>query len=245
MSHLPYELNQLVELAYEYEDEESRRDLLRRITDFFLVEPSSYTRTQNDYFGDIMEKLAYDLESQVREELAREIGAVADAPRKLVKRLAGDEIAVARPILEQSPVLTQDDLIDLSQRIGQEHLLAISKREDISTNLSTVLVNRGRDDVVESLVRNEAAEIAPEDVQQVANRAKISVKLQSALIDRQDVPRTILIDLIEHVSDKLKRTFLDTLTDADAEKLDDIVRSIRADIETSEKSDAEHCVEDL
>ncbi len=245
MSNPLTDLNQLVELAHEHTDEDSRRDLLRRVTDVFLGGPGSYTEMQNEYFGDIMETLAYDLERQVREELARQIAAETDAPRKLVKRLAGDEIAVAQPVLEQSPVLTEDDLIDLSQRSGQEHLLAITKRSDISANLSTVLVHRGQDDVVESLVRNEAAEIAPEDVQNVANRAKISEKLQSALIDRQDVPRTALIDLIEHVSDKLKHTFLDTLTDADEEKLDDIVRSIRADIETSEKSDAERHVEDL
>lgn len=245
MSYPLSDLNSLIELAHEHEDEDSRRDLLRGITDFFLGEPGSYTQIQNDYFGDIMETLAYDLEREVREELAREIAAEKDAPRKLVKRLAGDEIAVAQPVLERSPVLTEDDLIELSQRSGQEHLLAITKRTDISANLSTVLVHRGRDDVVESLVRNETAKISPEDVQHVANRAKISEKLQSALIDRQDVPRAVLVDLIEHVSDKLKHTFLDTLSDADREKLDDIVRSIRADIETSGKSDAERCIEDL
>ena len=238
-------LKELTYLAHEHKDDAGRRALLRRVTDVFLDAPRSFTEQQNQYFGDIMEMLAYDLERQVREELARRIAAEADAPRNLVHRLANDEISVARPVLEQSPALTEDDLVELSERNSQEHLLAITKRMDIGIRLSAVLVHRGRDNVVESLVRNEKAKIAPDTVQRVADRAKGSEALQSALVDRKDVPREIMIGLLEHVSDKLKHTILDKLTDADRENLDDIIGSMRADMETSKRTQAERYIEDL
>jgi uncharacterized protein (DUF2336 family) len=104
------ELRQLADLAHEHSDE-NRRMLLRGITDVFMLAPGSYTDLQKQCFGDIIEEVAYDLEWQMREELARRIAAETHAPRKLVHRLAHDEIVVARPVLEQSPVLTEEDLV--------------------------------------------------------------------------------------------------------------------------------------
>ena len=245
MTHSFHALRRLAYQAHEHMDDQNRRALLRRITDVFLDEPGSFSKQQYQHFGAIMEKLAYDLESQVREELARRIAAEASAPRQLVHRLASDEISVAQPVLEQSPVLTEHDLIELSEQGSQEHLLAITKRKDIGIRLSAVLVHHGRDGVVESLVHNENAELAPDTVQRIAVRAEGSEILQSALVERKDVPRDIMIGLLEHVSDRLKHTILDKLTDTDRESLDDVVSSMRADIEKSEESRAERHIENL
>lgn len=238
-------LKELVYLAHEHKNDDSRRALLRRVTDVFLDAPGSYTQSQSRCFGAIMEKLAYDLERRVREELARRIGSEAAAPRSLVRRLASDEISVARPVLEQSPVLTEDDLVEVSRRSSQEHLLAVSKRMDIGVRLAAVLVDHGRDDVVESLVRNEWAKIAPETVRRVAERAPQSQELQAALVEREDVPRDIMIGLLEYVSDHLKATILDKLTDADRENLDQIIGAMREEIESGSKAEAERYIEDL
>ena len=245
MTHSFHALKKLAYQAHEHMDDESRLSFLRRITNVFLDEPGSFSKQQYQHFGAIMEKLAYDLEREVREELARRIAAEADAPRQLVHRLASDEISVAQPVLERSPVLTGHDLIELSERSSQEHLLAITKRKDIGVRLSAVLAYRGQDGVVESLVRNEKAEIAPDTVQHIAVQAKGSDMLQSALVERKAVPRDIMIGLLEHVSDRLKHTILDKLTDTDRENLDDVVSSMRADIEDSERSEPERYIENL
>ncbi|GBF26234.1 hypothetical protein MnTg02_01271 [bacterium MnTg02] len=238
-------LKQLAYLARENTDQVNRRTILRRITDVFLDAPGSFSKEQYQHFGVIMEKLAFDLEREVREELARRIAAEADAPRQLVQRLASDEISVAQPVLEQSPVLTENDLIELSEQSSQDHLLAITKRMDVGARLSAVLVYRGQDGVVESLVQNDKAELAPDTVQRIAVRATNSDMLQSALVERKDVPRDIMIGLLEHVSDTLKHTILDKLTDTDRENLDDVVSSMRADIEESDRSRAERYIENL
>lgn len=232
-------LNELCEVAHGAKDRESRRALLRRVTDIFLNEPGSYTDQQRLLFGDIMEKLAYDLEMQVREELARRIAAESGAPHSLVKRLAFDEVFVARPVLERSPVLTEQDLLELTKCCGQDHLLAITKRKDIGFRLSAVLVDRGEDGVVASLVGNDNARISTTTVEEVAKRAETSEPLQAALIERTDVPREIVMGLLEHVSEKLRHTVLDKLTDADVENLEDVVDTMRSEIESRPETAAE------
>ena len=238
-------LKQLVYLAHEHSDDQSRRELLRRVTDVFMQAPGAFTVRQNAYFGDIMARLAYDLEQRMREELARRIAAEAAAPPELVRRLAHDEIAVAQPVLEQSPALTQDDLIGIGAGGSQAHLLAITKRADIQARLSAVLVQRGQDHVVESLVRNRTAEIAAETVARVAERARGSEGLQSALVARADVPREIMEGMLEHVSEKLRHTILDKLSDTDRASLDAIVGEMRADIESHRRTRAERYIDDL
>ncbi|MCG8559341.1 MAG: DUF2336 domain-containing protein [Hyphomicrobiales bacterium] len=238
-------LKQLVYLAHEHSDDQSRRELLRRVTDVFLQAPGAFTARQNAYFGDIMARLAYDLEQRMREELARRIAAEAAAPPELVRRLAHDEIAVAQPVLERSPALTQDDLIGISAGGSQAHLLAITKRADIQARLSAVLVQRGQDHVIESLVRNRTAEIAAETIARVAERAQSSEGLQSALVTRADVPREIMAGMLEHVSEKLRHTILDKLSDADRASLDAIVGEMRADIESHRRTRAERYIDDL
>lgn len=238
-------LNELCDVAHGAKDRESRRALLRRITDVFLTEPGAYTEQQKCLFGDIMEKLAYDLEMQVREELARRIAAEENAPNGLVCRLANDEIYVARPVLERSPALSEDDLIAVTRNCSQDHLLAITKRSDIGSRLSAILVDLGQDNVVEGLLGNETAEIDGETVQSVADRAIKSEPLQTALIDRKDVPREIVMGLLEHVSEKIRNLILDRMTDTDMEYLDNIIGTMRESIEESPETAAEDYIKNL
>ena len=117
-------LKELVHLAHERTDE-SRCKFLRQVTDVFMLTPERYTDLQRQCFGEIIEKVAYDLEWQMRKELARRISSENYAPRKLVQRLAHDVIPVAQPVLEQSPVLTEVDLVQVSENRSQDHLLSI------------------------------------------------------------------------------------------------------------------------
>ena len=117
------ELKQLNQLAQE-QDSDRRRQLLLRTTDLFFDRSETFNEIQSRYFGDIIETLAFELESKVRAELARRLAPKAQAPRSLLSRLAADDIAVARPVLEHSAALTQDDLICIGEKGSQDHLLA-------------------------------------------------------------------------------------------------------------------------
>ena len=114
MSETFAELEELIALAKE-PSSEKRRALLRRITDVFVQGGDEFSHGQSFEFGGIMYQLSQDFEVQIRAELSNKLSHVDQAPRNLIQALANDEIEVARPVLEQSNVLTEDDLIDVCQ----------------------------------------------------------------------------------------------------------------------------------
>ena len=237
-------LNELVHLAHERSGE-SRRKFLRQVTDVFMLTPERYTDLQRQCFGEIIEKVAYDLEWQMRKELALRICSENYAPRKLIQRLAHDEIPVAQPVLEQSPVLTEVDLVQVSENRSQDHLLAITKRMDIGTRLATVLVKHGDGRVIESLVHNQQAKISPDDIQHIAKRAESCNLLQLALVRRRDLPKSVMIDLFEHVSESLKNELQDRIADSDMKNLEEVIDSMKANVLQSKQSRVELHIDEL
>ncbi len=75
-----------------------------------------------------MGQLAGEMEEAVRIELAERLGASAAPPPSLARSLASDSIAIARPILEGAPQLSEADLLHVARTRGQDHLRAISQR---------------------------------------------------------------------------------------------------------------------
>jgi uncharacterized protein (DUF2336 family) len=93
-------------------------------------------------FDDILQKV-FDEVPFARQELAERLAARADAPWRVVVKLAGDTIAVAAPVLTHSPVLQDDNLAPLAGEKSQDHLLAIAKRSWVSERITDILLDRG------------------------------------------------------------------------------------------------------
>lgn len=204
MSHDLTDLELLIDLAKE-PSSERRRQLLRDITDIFLRSPEGYSQTQTGYFGEIMQQVAFDLEKNVRVDLSEKMAASEYAPHHLIKALANDDIEVAEPVLQQSPVLTDDDLIELSRRHSQDHLRAITRRDVVSENVSRALVSHGDADTVGQLLQNQNARLADDTVETIAERSKEVEQLQAPLIQRAEISKDVLDVMSCFVSPRLKQ----------------------------------------
>ncbi len=73
-----------------------------------------------------------DADMALRRRVAEALATRADAPLELVLRLVHDDAAIARPLLRESPVLRDADLIEVAQHRTFRHRLAIAMRRDIS-----------------------------------------------------------------------------------------------------------------
>jgi uncharacterized protein (DUF2336 family) len=122
---------------------------------------------------DALETLARDQIPKVREILAQALKDVADAPPELIGRLARDaEIAVAAPILQYSPILTDEDLLDI---IGSSPipgaLSAISRREGVNVRVADAIAATDDIDAIAVLLGNESAQIREETLDRLVDRA--------------------------------------------------------------------------
>lgn len=238
-------LGRLAFFAETSNSDEEKAALLWDLTDFFLESAETCAEGDRDFFGELMEDLAFGLEIAVREALARKIAAEAHMPRGLIVRLANDNIPVARPVLEASPVLTDDDLVDISRNQSQDHLLAITKREALSYRLTTVLAERGNQGVVKSLMQNPNANLSDETIKLVMGRGESAQPVQSALLKRNDIPQEVLFDLLKSASDIVKREIEHKLTATDQAYLEEVVDTLKSEFDTDKKSLAKMRVDSL
>ena len=197
----------LLDLAKEGSSEK-RRELLRQITDVFLAQPSDRSEKEAVLFDEIVAAVASDLETQVRIELSRKIADTVAPLRHTARRLAMDEIEVARPVLERSRALTESDVLDVIDKKSQDHLMAVTKRSDIGEKVSSALVNKGEDHVVVSLLQNTAAKIDRETYGRVAERAETSPVLHAPLVRNANVPLDMLNNVYLRVENDLRREIM-------------------------------------
>lgn len=122
----------------------------------------------------VIEKLAADNLPRVRQIVAEEIKSSAEVPKSIVIGLAQDaEIAVAAPVLEYSPLLSDDDLLELIATSEVEGVLAaIAKRDPVSDDVSEAVVATLDIPAVTALLANQNADIRAETLDRIVEHAK-------------------------------------------------------------------------
>ena len=198
-------------------------ELLDRVTDLFFMTTAQQNATETAIFGDFIERIAYVLELKSRARLAERMSEAYGAPHKLIVRLATDDIGVAQPILEKSPVLRDADLVCIAAKHGQDHLHAISSRAELSTAVTDMIVERADDCVLTHMARNKGAEFSPVGLERMSERAGINSDLFSALEVRTDIPQKILFEIKRNIAERLKAELAESSFEISGEDIDEIV----------------------
>lgn len=212
-------------------DADSNRDeILERVTDLFFLTSDEQDEAVTAVFGDVMERVAYQLEAAARVNLAERLASAQQAPHDLMCRLASDDIGVARPVLEQSSSLSENDLAQLATEVGQDHLLAISNRQKISAAVTDVIVDRGDDPVLVNVARNTGAEFSKTGFDQLSARAATNSDLYSVLESRVDLPEEFLVQLKKTVASRLKQEIAEIPISISGEDIDAIIEAKAAQL---------------
>lgn len=214
-----------------------RVETLRRVTDLFLAGAGQYSDQQTQLFDDVFACLVQKIEVSARALLATRLAPNAAAPRRIVHRLAFDEaILVAAPILTQSAGLDDDALAEIARSRSQEHLMAISRRAALSSQVTDVLVERGNDDVVESTVLNKGARFSDDGFQRLVRRADMRDDLALKIGRRSDLPRHHLLILMARASETVGARLRAEFSSAPVE-VNDAVRTVASRLQDQTNHD--------
>lgn len=120
-----------------------------------------------------LEVLARDQIAKVRCILSEALKDVADAPPEVIRRLARDaEIAVSAPVLQFSPVLSDDDLLEIiASSPVPGALAAISKRSEVKARVADAIAATDDIDAIATLLGNPSAQIREETLDRLIDRA--------------------------------------------------------------------------
>ncbi|MEP3665245.1 MAG: DUF2336 domain-containing protein, partial [Roseibium sp.] len=181
-----------------------RKSFVGMLTDLFVSSGKERDEQISLLFGDIVLKVLGQLEEETRVILSKRVCHVEEAPRELMVKLAQDEISVAQPVLENSPVLTSEDLVKIATSASMEHLGAIACRESVSAEVTTVLVDRGDAALLSKVAENKGARFADASFLQLVEKARSDETIQAALANRADLPEDAAQALLPLLTEELK-----------------------------------------
>ncbi len=221
MGHVSGSLNGLIKLAGRVPSDQ-RGELVRQVAELFLMAPERYSSREMDQFADILCVGVSACSSEDRAALAERFALTPYAPRSFMNILARDDIGIADPVLTQSDVLRDDDLVAVISECGETHAVAISLREDLSEQVSAALVATGHPDVLISLAENTSARLSRQSLDILAAVAEQVPAMQLPLIDRDDLPADLVARMYFFVSPVLRSRVLhaaNALSDEDMQEL--------------------------
>ena len=191
-----------VERLLKEDSADARVNVLEKISDNYANK--AFGEREFMFAEQIFRLLMKDTEVRVRQILAERVKDDPDMPRDIILHLAQDVDDVSVPVLEASKVLSDADLIKIAESSREvSKLVAISKRDRVSTRVSHALVETSYPQVVKTLLDNEGADIADQDVESIANDFNQEEAVTEALVKRANLPLNVVEKLVNHVSDSI------------------------------------------
>lgn len=191
-------------------DVSRRADILRKVTDLFVLGSGRFSEDQVELFDDVMGRLVDNVEQAVRAQFGSRLAGLADAPRKVVRNLACDDaIEVAGPVLSRCERLDEETLLESARTRSQHHLLAISGRKVLVEAVTDVLLERGNPAVVSSTARNAGARFSEFGASTLVSKARDDGDLALCIWSRPDIPRQNLVRLFMDASEAVKSQLVD------------------------------------
>ena len=192
-----------------------------------------------DMVGQTLEALAEDQLTRVRAILAAELQAAENVSGAVIERLARDgEISVSGPVLENSPLLDDDLLLEIiNSRQVQGTLAAVSRRKGLDPALADAIVETDETDAITALLSNSSVQIREETLDALVVRAESKEDWHAPLVARPKLSSRAVRGLAGYVAGSLLQK-LERRNDLDAETVgavyDAISRRLAEDAEPGE-----------
>ncbi|HVY90946.1 MAG TPA: DUF2336 domain-containing protein [Hyphomonadaceae bacterium] len=151
----------------------------------------------------VLELMANDTAALVRRALAVTLRNSPKLPREIALRLAKDIDAIATPILRNSPVLTDEDLVELVLAGSPEKQVAIAERPSLSEGLTEVITLYGCQPAVKAAIENEGAAFSDDAYAGVMKRFADDDEVKGSLVGRASLPIHVTEKLITMVTGEL------------------------------------------
>lgn len=146
-----------------------------------------------------------DASPMVREALAHALAPSPFAPRQIILSLIQDNVEVAVPVVAQSPVLLDGELVDLAAKSGNALQRAVACRPSVSPSLSAAVAEVCGLPACIELLRNPGAQVTIFSLRRLAERFGGEADMRNALLAMPDLPVDIRQTLIVQLGGALEQ----------------------------------------
>ncbi len=189
-----------VRILVRHPNAEKRANAAQRICR--VVRNSALSDNEKALANDLLKFMSKDAVDMVRRALAVTLKNYSDLPRIVALRLAKDVDNIAIPILENSPVLTDEDLIKVLRSQAATKVMAVAKRPSVSGSIVKEIIRYGDSRAIAEVAANDGAIIDEEIANEILDFYHDDDLIREAMITRRDLPASVMEKLITQVSEE-------------------------------------------
>jgi len=198
------DMGRLAQLAINPNSGTSREEIYLAVASLYRIQGTGLNDRERELMREILRRLTRDVEMAIRIALAQRLCEDASAPHDLIMLLVDDSIEVARPLILNSPLLTEADMLRLIAEAGIGHQEAVAGRPRIGIPVTDALASSENETVLMALVRNATAKISDSSYERLVQKSRAMSGLQEPLIKRPDLPPQMASNMCGWVADSLK-----------------------------------------
>lgn len=180
----------------------ARVELTSAVSD--LLEMNLSTR-ESELVADVLIELIRQAEKDLREALAERLSVLDNVPLRLILKIANDDIDIARPVLKNSSILGDLDLIYIIKSKSPQYWQAIAARESMSSQVVNILADTRDLDTAITLAENKNIALTEHAVVVLSDMAQGSEKLAAPLLRRDEITDEIASRLYQFVGQEVKK----------------------------------------
>lgn len=197
-----------------------------------------------ELYDNVFRLLAQGIEVQARVALSETLAPMKRAPREVVRDLANDDyVIVAAPVLKQSVMLDDDDLIAVAQKHGEGHRVALAQRPALKPAVTDALLARKEQSVLARLISNDSAALSPEGATTLTDVAATNEVVAQALSARLALPATAVMQILSAARAAVVNMLVESRPDALAGEISGAVTKavdVIASVPASPANDTSH-----
>ena len=180
------------------------------------------TLSEGEMVADVLIELLRQAETDIRQSLSEKLSVLDTVPLRLVLQLANDDIEIARPVLKNSPVLGEFDLMYIIKSKTSEYWQTIATRKCLSDQVIDVLADTNDFDTALALAENTEIVLTQHAMVALSDIARDSDVLAIPLLRRSEVPSELAMALYKYVGEEIKN-FIAKNYELDIEKVSNVV----------------------
>lgn len=219
------DMGRLAQLAVSPDASASREEIYLAVASLYRIQGAGLNQRERELMREILRRLTRDVEMAIRIALAERLAQDTTAPHDLIMLLVDDRIEVARPLILNSPLLTEDDMLRLIAECGPSVQETVAARPHIGEPVTDMLSRSDQESVLLALVRNVTARITDAGYESLVQKSRVLTGLQGPLVRRADLPPQLATRMCEWVSDALK-TYIQTNFPASAPRVDAALKDV-------------------
>lgn len=159
---------------------------------------------ESELVADVLISLMRQIERDLCFAIAERLSVMETVPLRLALHLANEEIRIAQPILKNSKVFSDMDLIYIIKSKPAEYWRAIAQREELSAQVVNTLAETKDFETALKLVENQNIELTDQALNIMVDLAQESDLIAGPLLRRNETTEEVVKVLYQCVGTALK-----------------------------------------